>query len=388
MADVLRLYTGTFHGPVPPPPFRPPGVHTHSDTRRPTGVGAGGDGGSTAWRRPTRIAAYVAEHRTSARRAFAGLSGLHGSSDGDAVLSFIRRFCGEVDAPSDEVAAVDAALDARARARGLTNVSFPELLALVGLEEEALEEAGLMAARGAVPAAHLAAAAAAMAVSSQRHHGGRPTVGEDSSDYYHHHLHQPSSPVAAARPSAVAAGCNVDGADMQTHPLQPQTHSQLQQQLQHRVQQQPHPRPTSPVSPLSSPPPLPEAVPIASPVGSSSREDRSWLAEPATSSSPHVHFADPPEAASPLAAAAAAAASFDHEAPRGILSRDSRHSGGFDAVKVAAAAAAVVAENVEAAVTAATATAAEANDVRLAPALALVTPIDAVDGTTRTTSPR
>jgi hypothetical protein len=64
------------------------------------------------------------EHCASARRSFSTLAGAKGTVEGDAVLSFLRRFC-EENAPVAEVAAVGAAIAARARARGIHDVSFP-----------------------------------------------------------------------------------------------------------------------------------------------------------------------------------------------------------------------------------------------------------------------
>jgi hypothetical protein len=59
----------------------------------------------------------VTEHCASARRSLSTLAGVKGTVEGDAALSFLRRFC-EEDAPIAEVAAVGAAIAARARARG------------------------------------------------------------------------------------------------------------------------------------------------------------------------------------------------------------------------------------------------------------------------------
>ena len=120
------------------------------------GDGRGAADGAAAappWRDPKTIAKYVSDNMPATRRSFAGLAGAKAVADGDAVILWLRKFIPAESAPVEEIAAVGAGILTRSRTRGLRDVSFPEFLALLDLEEEAVEEAAMMAAGGQFPIA-------------------------------------------------------------------------------------------------------------------------------------------------------------------------------------------------------------------------------------------
>ena len=99
--------------------------------KSPGGRGAKSPGGAAApvASSPRTIASYVERHALHARRAFELLAGARGGTDADTVASFLRRFCGERDAPAAELAAVAANL------RTHDTVTFSDLMDVLGLFE-------------------------------------------------------------------------------------------------------------------------------------------------------------------------------------------------------------------------------------------------------------
>ena len=100
------------------------------------GRGAKSPGGAAApvASSPRTIASYVERHALHARRAFELLAGARGGTDADTVASFLRRFCGERDAPAAELAAVHANLRTRPSA---DNVTFSDLTDVLGFQTDA-----------------------------------------------------------------------------------------------------------------------------------------------------------------------------------------------------------------------------------------------------------
>ena len=82
---------------------------------------------------PRTVASYVERHALHARRAFELLAGSRGGTDADTTISFLRRFCGERDAPAAELASLGRSLRSSTFA---DNVTFSDLMDALGFSAD------------------------------------------------------------------------------------------------------------------------------------------------------------------------------------------------------------------------------------------------------------